>query len=451
PMSCKGNRGLHVAALFVAAAALRGDSCTGNLGENEPGPVTFRLSVSSGSGQADGESGPPSVSADGRFVAFSSKANNLASGSVGLEEVYVRDRALDVVINVSRLADIREPSKRAPCINPALSADGRFVVFQTAAELDGTSNPWGTENLFVRNMTDGSLRRVANTWPDASLEHPVLSGDGRYVAFESAATNLGTWNTNSVSQVYVADLNVSPATIILVSRSAASSIIGANANARSPHISEDGSAIVFVSRAGNLHADVPSSGPLHVYRGWPWGDPVELVSRESGVAGTPFDRDSEAPFVNANATHVAFVSIATNLGATGPAVYLRQLGGAQATTQVASDPFVVLFPFGPGLLISFADRVALSQDAELLVYTRMVPGVLPTDPPEDLQIIVRDLVAGSDRVVSVGPVGGPGNGFSFSGMLSSDGRWAFFQSIADNLVLGDTNGVADVFGHGPLR
>lgn len=450
-MSCKFSTRIRIAALLAAAAVLRGDSCGGNLGENEPGPVTFRLSVSSGSGQADGESGPPSVSADGRFVAFSSKANNLASGSVGLEEVYVRDRALDVVVNVSRLIDIRAPGKRAPCINPALSADGRFVVFQTAAELDGTSNPTGTDNLFVRDMTDGSLRRVADPWPDASLERPVLSGDGRYVAFESSATNLGAWTTNGVSQVYVADLNVSPATIILVSRSAGSPTLGANANARSPRISEDGSAVVFVSGATNLHADVSSTALSHVYRGTPGGNPVELVSRESGAAGTPFNRDSDAPFVNANATHVAFVSIATNLGATGPAVYLRQLGSPYATTQVATNPLVTTFFFGPSLLISFADRVALSADAQLLVYTRMVPGIQPTDPPEDLQIVVRDLAGGSDRVVSVGPVGGPGNSFSLAGMLSSSGRWAFYLSGSDNLVIGDTNGVVDVFGHGPLR
>lgn len=461
-MSCKLPARLRIAALLVATAVLRGDSCGGNLGENEPGPVTFRLSVASGAVEADGESGRPSISADGRFVAFSSKAGNLSASAVGLEEVYVRDRAFDVVINVSRLIDLRDPDERAPCINPALSANGNFVVFQTSANLlnDSSAPPAPRpNNLFVRNMTTGNLRQVIPAWPANGAEHPSISGDGRYVVFESADVLGNATNTNSATQVYVADLSVDPPVITLVSRSLADATVGTNAGARGAHISENGTTIVFISRGLDMHPDVAGPvfppPPLNVYAGTPAGDPVALVSRASGASGAPADQDCEAPFVNAAATHVAFVSVAANLGGSGlsPAVYVRDLT-ASTTSRDAEEPFVIGFTFDPiflRVLITFADRVALSADGGLLAYTRAIPGPSPVDPPQNAHIVVRNRLAATDRPVSVGPVGGPGNGFSFSGMLSSDGRWAVFQSIADNLVLRDTNGVADVFGHGPLR
>lgn len=422
--------------------------------------MTFRLSVGTGTVEANGESGPPSVSADGRYVVFSSKAQNLASGSTGFEEIYFRDRVSDLVVNVSRLGDIRDPKKFvADCFNPAVSADGRFVVFQTATEFDGV-NPnadAGQTNLFVRDMVTGALRRVgysnasATDWPDASLENPSISADGRYVAFQSMASDLGSFSSGGVTQVYVADMSASPPTYALVSHAAGASSTGADEHSVDPHLSANGQVVVFASRASNLGSG--GSGIAHIFAGTaPWTGNVTLVSRETGATGTPFDRDSRVPFVNSNATHVAFTSIAGNLGGSGPAVFVRELSSPFTTRRVAESPFAFELSVGPAVFLAEADRVALTQDGRLLAYTRMVPNARDSfGPPEDLQIRVQDLLSGAERVVSVGPVGGPGNSYSLSPVLSSDGRWAVFLSLADDLVVGDRNGTVDVFGHGPLR
>lgn len=459
-MSCSARRWLRGAALLAAAAVLRGDSCGGNLGENEPRAVTFRLSVGTGTLEANGESGPPSVSADGRYVVFSSRAQNLASGSTGFEEIYFRDRFSDVVTNVSRIGDLRDPkANRADCFNPAVSADGRFVVFQTATEFDG-DNPnetAGQTNLFVRDMITGALRRVgysstsATQWPDAALENPSISADGRYVAFKSKATNLGSWTANGSYQVYVADLSAFPPTYTLVSHEADAPFRPADSDAEDPHLSANGQVVVFASRASNLVSGV--SFISHIFVGTaPWTGNLALVSRETGAAGPAFDADSGVPFVNSDATHVAFTSIAANLGGSGPAVFVRELSSPHTTRRVAESPFAFERPVGPTVFLSNADRVGLTADGRFLAYTRMVPNADdPFGPPEDLQIRVQDLLSATEGVVSIGPLGGPGNGYSVAPAISADGRWAAFLSIADDLVVGDRNGTVDVFGHGPLR
>jgi hypothetical protein len=252
-------------------------------------------------------------------------------------------------------------------------------------------------------------------------------------------------------QVYVADLGVSPRQYALVFHQAGNSGSGADDHAVDPHISADGQVVVFASRASNLVSGVPMVS--HIFAGVsPWTADVTLLSRETGTAGTPFDRDSVTPFVNSGATHGAFTSIATNLGGSGAAVFIRELSAPHTTSRVAESPFAFEVIIGPSVQLAGADRVGLTADGRFLSYTRRVPNAdAPFGRPRDLQIRVLDRSTGSERVVSIGPVGGPGNGYSFTSAVSADGRWAVFRSIADDLVVGDRNGTVDVFGHGPLR
>lgn len=305
-------------------------------------------------------------------------------------------------------------------------------------------------------MVTGTLRRVgysatsATAWPNDSLENPSISADGRYVAFQSKAMDLG-YGGGGNSQVYVADMSASSPTYALVSHAAGGSSTPADDDAVDAHLSENGKVVVFASRASNLVSGL--SGILHIFAGTaPWTGDVALVSRETGTAGTLFNRDSRVPFVNSGATHVAFTSIATNLGGSGPAVFVRELSSPHTTRRVAESPFAFEGIIGPTVLLLSADRVALTADGRFLAYTRMVPNAAdPFGPPEDLQVRVGDLLSATERVVSIGPVGGPGNGYSLAPAISTDGRWAAFVSTADDLVVGDRNGTVDVFGHGPLR
>ncbi len=312
---------------------------------------TEMISVSPDGAPGNGDSRPAGVSADGRFVVFQSTATNLLSRAVdcsavqACEEVYVRDRAKRKTEIVS-LSPSGEPANSVPCrfgcfqAGLAISADGRAVAFHsTASNLssDAGCTPAGdltgvcAAQIFVHDRdtrtTELASRSAIGAIGDNSSGHPCLSGNGRYVAFYSYATNLVKGDSNNASDVFVRD----------------------RATGRIERVS------------------LPASG------GEANGG---SLTNESGAGRC----------VSNNGRHIMFSSHASNL--------------------VARD--------GNGTMDMF----------------------------------VRDLRAGSTRRVTISSSGGEANGRSDATFgLSGDGRFAAFTSEASNLVPGDTNGVRDVFVH----
>ncbi len=232
--------------------------------------TTKRVSVSSTGVQANDDSFAgfaPAISADGRFVAFSSDATNLVPGDTnGQTDVFVRDRCLTNGVPVAgctaKTERVSVSSSRAQgngdSSTPVLSADGRLVAFASEADdlvIGDTNHAF---DVFVHDGMTGMTERVSvdSTGAQAnaaSIEHfcPALSADGRFVAFESDATNLVPGDTNGTTDVFVRDRLA--ATTDRVSVDSA----GAQANDRSdfPAISADGSVVAFVSTASNLVPD----------------------------------------------------------------------------------------------------------------------------------------------------------------------------------------------------
>jgi hypothetical protein len=171
------------------------------------------VSTSGAQGDAPGGFNGLSISDDGRFVAFESQATDLVSGnSNSNDDVFVRDRLLGTTerVSVDSAGGQADSSSRFPSI----SADGRFVVFDSAATNLVAGDTNHGEDVFVHDRQTGTTERVsvdsagiqANT--GASCPFPacrLISGDGRYVAFESAATNLVAGDTNSTSDAFVHD------------------------------------------------------------------------------------------------------------------------------------------------------------------------------------------------------------------------------------------------------
>jgi Tol biopolymer transport system component len=211
-----------------------------------------RVSVSTAGTQGDGASTYCAVSGDGRFVAFLSAADNLVAGDTnGHVDVFVRDRQLGTTERVS--VSTAGAQADADCLGPAISADGRFVVFSSAATTLVPADTNGKLDVFVHDRQTGITERVsvssAGVQGDNNSAFPSISGDGRFVAFWSAATNLVSGDTNAHSDVFVHDRQTGVTERVSVS----SAGVQADGDSLvSPAISADGRFVAFYSSATNL-------------------------------------------------------------------------------------------------------------------------------------------------------------------------------------------------------
>src|SRR5207249_1268748 len=175
--------------------------------------TTERVSVASGGGtQGNGKSGGffafPALSADGRFVAFQSDATNLVAGDTnGTTDVFVHDR---------QTATTERVSVNGFSAGPALSADGRFVAFHSTGSNLVAGDTNGATDVFVHDRQTGTTERVSGasdgTQGNDASAGPALSADGRLVAFHSSATNLVAGDANRAYDVFVHDRAVSTTT-----------------------------------------------------------------------------------------------------------------------------------------------------------------------------------------------------------------------------------------------
>src|SRR5436190_1064825 len=221
--------------------------------------ATERVSVASGGAQGNGSSGligfafPPALSADGRFIAFVSLATSLVAGDTnGATDVFVRDRLTGTTERVSVASGGTQSN--AASLGSALSADGRLVAFQSDATNLVVGDTNGATDVFVRDRQTGMTARVSvasdGTQANNVSTYPALSADGRFVAFQSAATNLVAGDTNGATDVFVRDRQ----TGTTERASVASGGTQGNGSSAGPVLSADGGLVAFHSTATNLVA-----------------------------------------------------------------------------------------------------------------------------------------------------------------------------------------------------
>jgi len=213
--------------------------------------VVQRVSVASGGTQGNGDSGCPSISADGRYVAFQSYASNLVPGDTNeVGDVFVHDRLTGQTTRVSVASDGTEGNDYSR--RPSISADGRYVAFASLASnlVPGDTN--GTWDVFVHDRLTGQTTRVSVASGGAQGNSgswcPSISADGRYVAFQSYASNLVPGDTNGVLDVFVHDRLTGQTTRVSV----ASDGTQGDSYSFGSSISADGRYVAFSSLASNL-------------------------------------------------------------------------------------------------------------------------------------------------------------------------------------------------------
>ncbi len=173
--------------------------------------TTHRISLGPGGQQADSTSGQDisAISANGRYIAFTSYARNLVPGDTGIgTQVFVRDLRFGTTHRISVSSAGQQADNES--VATAISADGRFIAFTSAATnlVPGDTNH--ATDVFIRDLRFGTTRRVslgrASRQGNYDSTSAVLSADGRYVAFSSAASNLVPRDSDGVADAFVRDL-----------------------------------------------------------------------------------------------------------------------------------------------------------------------------------------------------------------------------------------------------
>ena len=309
---------------------------------------------------------PPSLSQNGRLVAFVAGRSERRGRSC-CPHVYVLDRITGAVTQESVNADWTSPTGDSAA--PRLSADGRMIAFEILAEslLPAQGSRPG-RRVIVRDRLTGSMRTpgAAGAAPNGETSQAALSGSGLAVVFTSDATNLakGHDTDGGETDVYLWRLDADTIERVSVHGDGAQPSSGAS---HFPSINGEGDLVAFVSAARLVPED--TNNVLDVYLRDVRRGRTSLVSR--GAAGTPADAASFSPALSADGRYVAFVSMATNLGA--------------------------------------------------------------TDRNDDSDIYIHDVAMGATTLVSATARGEAANSGSRRPALSADGRLVVYQSVASNL------------------
>ena len=401
-------------------------------------PNTVRPSISNTEVQANGGSSFSAVSEDGRYVAFDSNATNLIGlDTNAVSDIFVRDRRADTTRRVSIRSNGTQGN--GPSRFPDLSNSGRFVTFSSDASnlVPGDTN--GTADIFVHDRKKDKTTRV-NTRPngdeaDGFSTLPRISGDGRFVSFESSATNLVPGDVNGVTDIFVKDRKTNAIRRV----SLRSNGTQGNNSSNYSDISPNGRYVTFTSSATNLVSG-DTNGTQDVFL-------HDLNNRKTKLASTgPAGQGTGSSLFSTVSDNgqVAFASISNNLvGGDSNATYdifVRNVPN-NLTRRVSINSAGVQ---GNGQSPA-AWRPEISETGRYVAFESNATNLVANDTNATTDIFVRDRKKDKTKRVSVRFDGAQTNGASFIADISSDGRFIVFSSSATNLVVGDSNASSDIF------
>jgi Tol biopolymer transport system component len=406
--------------------------------------TTRRASVKNSGAESPDGGLYQSISGDGRIVAFETTSALVPADTNDETDVYVRDLRADT----TRLVSVRSNGALANGDSgyAAISANGRFVTFSSEASnlVKGDTN--GVQDVFVHDRSTGRTTRVSvNTRGRQGNDHSndqAISASGRYVTFESDATNLVRDDANGYGDVFVHDRETGRTTLVSVRSSGEQG--NAPAGGLVPGaISADGSRIVFASEATNLvPGDTNDAQDVFVHdRGTGTTRRVSLNSQEQQG-----DDRSSIGSISGSGRFVAFTSAATNLVGNDTNaeadIFVRDLA-KEKTTQVS-------IASGGGEASGRSAYPSISADGRYVAFDSMADDLVGNDTNDAPDIFVRDRERGTTRRVSLSRTGDEGDSNSEYPLISADGRFVAFQSLATNLVGGDVNARTDIYVRGPL-
>lgn len=386
----------------------------------------------------------PQLTPDARYIAFSSTATNLVPGVSTVGDIYVHDRIAGTNIWASSgmRAWLQSVSGQTNgnCYNLALSANGKFVVYQASR----TSPPAGTNSgLILRYGLETGFTELIHTNVTTSIPTAMetrnldVTPDGGIIAF--VANSNGVSGTTTCVQVWDAATGITT----LASGDLTNSVTTGSISTH-PVLDPSGRFVMFLSGATGLVTNAVS-GDWQLYVRDLLNGTTTLVNADASGAGSPLTAVS-VPSLSADVRFVAFEgedgSLAANDNNRALDVLVRDLvAGTNELISVAHPALASATPNGFSLLSAFP----VSADGRYIAYASEANNIVPGDTNGFRDVFVRDLASGNSVLVSAAPNGVSGNGISSEPAMSGDGRYVAFRSTATNLVAGDTNNVVDVF------
>jgi hypothetical protein len=397
---------------------------------------TFRVNVNSAGGQANlGASAytNPSISLDGRFVAFGSTSSDLVPGGLeGEEAIYFHDRVAQTTTRVSASSN----GVAGTGLFPSMSFDGHYVVFESWSNLaEGDTN--GQNDVYIHDNATHTTSLVSVSTEGVQGNNmsnkASISADGRFVVFESFADNLVPGDTNGVSDIFVRDLVAKTTKRVSIDSK------GVQGNSYSgaglPSISGDGRFVAFTSLSGNLAANDTNGGWDAFLHDNLTGQTIRITN-DIIIDSTPMFLGGIDAKLSVNGQFVVFVATANP--------YAGFAGATSVTKTLIYNVFNGQITFAiadtPGLPTDNGGGNAnLSGDGHFLAFNAT------TQDDSLSNVFIQDQVTNATALISGNSSGVRGNSHSFLPTISIDGLHIAYLSVANNLVAGDTNNAVDVF------
>jgi Tol biopolymer transport system component len=393
--------------------------------------------------QGDGESTYPAISADGTRLAYRTASTNVISGLTDPSYKFV---LLDVPSGKVELFAVDANGDPLPghIGGAVVSGDGRYVAFEHNLYLidpihQPFPDPTKSELHIYDALTHTAQRLTFGPQGDAGAIRPALSHDGRYVAFVSYADDVVPDDTNGTSDLFVHDRQTGNTVRASLATDGSE---GGDLISSSPSLSADGRYVAFSTQSRLVPEDTSAFKWHDIFvRDLQAGNTTRVNVNSNGNGAFQHSYD---PAISADGRYVAFMSHAANLvaGDTNETrdifVHDRNLG---ETTRVSVDSDGNETTH----LVGYSDDPSISANGRYVSFTSFATNLVENDTNGQRDIFVHDRHTGVTSRVNLSAMGNQANSHSASPYLTADGRYVVFSSYASNLAFGDANGTHDIF------
>jgi hypothetical protein len=390
------------------------------------------------------------ISGDGRYVVFTSYAEDLTSGSGNYyyRDVYVYERSSQTVALVSgNMSGTGEGNSES--FSPSISRDGTFITYVSSSTdlVSDLDNNGSTQDVFLTVRPVGLTLLVSHNQANSgsgnnSSTNPAISADGSYIAFESNASDLAGNDINGTRDIYL--YTRSSAAVQLLSQT--STGFSGNSSSSSPRISSNGRFVTFTSNASDLAAnDANGTADIFVFDRSSPGS-LGLASRNAGGTG---NSNSSLGAISGDGSIVYFNSNATNLASgdnDNSADVFRYRTDNTALPTIVSARSASISSAAANSSSSISTRQTVSDDGRFVVFVSSASDLATGDTNATSDVFLYDRVSQTITLISHNASNtGTANSSSSDPVISADGNWVAFASNASDLGPSDSNGTQDVY------